>query len=164
MLTFTAVVALATVVQAIFASRLFKLQKAIEAARNAVDVSVSLSFARATLDAQGSVELHVANLCEFPVWVEKATIHVTLPDGQKGIARIPLQKVVSRGEEQAVFFHKEIREAAEATKHGWSEIPFRCQLSIVVEFRANGQWHSGGSAWYKLKWNNSLVSEFERVA
>lgn len=71
-IVFTALVALATVVQALFAYRVYKLQKAIEEAR-----SVCILFCRVKVAVGSKVRLSISNLSDFDVWVQDIVLLVS---------------------------------------------------------------------------------------
>jgi hypothetical protein len=69
---FTALVTLATLVQALFAYRIYKLEKTIEDARN-----TCIIFCRVKVSAESKVTLSISNLSAFDVWVQDIVLFVT---------------------------------------------------------------------------------------
>lgn len=71
-IVFTTLVTLATVVQALFAYRVYRLQKTIEDARN-----VCVLFCRVKVAERSKVRLSISNLADFDVWVQDIFLIVT---------------------------------------------------------------------------------------
>jgi hypothetical protein len=87
-----AVIMIAAVVQALVAYRLWRLQHAVESARNAC-----LLYVRAIRNIGDPVRLSISNLSDYDLWIDEVELFVTRCASQPGQRIIAKEKHLSRG-------------------------------------------------------------------
>jgi hypothetical protein len=151
----TVFIALATIAQAVFAWRLYQLQKAVEGARNAC-----LLYVRVQRIQGQPVSLIVSNLSDYDLWVENVELFVTRTAiSQPGHRRLGGDFHLSRG----------LSEAGLALQEGLiienGNVPEQIDMDFNVAVRvwARDRSETRNSPAYRLQWGPGVQATLTQL-
>ena len=131
--------------QYVVARRIFKLQKSIEENQNRA--WLFLRIKQTTSQHQDIAQLEITNLSQSGAWLEKATIRLGVPQGERNLGHaLMLETQLGSSSELPVDISGEIRVLAELRDGGKKSIVAWAE----VEFWANGAYHTEPTIRYSI--------------
>lgn len=152
----TLFIALATIVQAVFAWRLYSLQRAVEGARN-----TCLLYVRAQRKQGQPVSLIISNLSDYDLWVVNVELYVTRTAiSQPGRRRLGGDFHLSRGNsESGLSLQAEL-----IIENGNVADQIDMDFHVEVQAWARDRNETRNSPTYRLQWGPNVPTTLTQLS